>query len=142
MWLEVTTLLIPGHNDSEEEIDQLCTWFIENLGPDVPLHFSAFHPDYKMMNVPKPPAATLNRAREQALKVGIHHVYTGNVYDASGHSTFCASCGCLLIERNWYSLGQWNLDLNGCCRCCGSCLAGYFDTTPGQWGARRRRLAI
>ncbi len=142
VWLEVTTLLIPGHNDSEDEVEQLCAWFIENLGPDVPLHFSAFHPDFKMMNVPRTPSSTLTRARNQALALGIHHVFTGNVHDVSGQSTFCASCGRMLIERNWYNLGQWNLDVNGCCRFCGACLAGHFEAEPGRWGSRRKRIFI
>jgi pyruvate formate lyase activating enzyme len=142
VWFEVTTLIIPGHNDSEDEVAQLCTWFVENLGPDVPLHFSAFHPDFKMRNVPSTPPATLTRARQQALAAGIHHVYTGNVHDVKGQSTTCASCGQLLIERNWYNLGRWNLDANGCCRFCGTALAGHFDSEAGHWGSRRRRLFI
>jgi pyruvate formate lyase activating enzyme len=142
VWLEVTTLLIPGHNDSEEEIANLCTWFIKNLGPDVPLHFTAFHPDFKLLDVPPTPAATLSRARRQALQAGIHHVYTGNIPGVEGQSTICASCGRLLIERNWYSLGQWNLDKNGCCNFCGTRLAGHFASQPGRWGGRRRPLMM
>lgn len=138
VWLEVTTLLIPGHNDSEEEVARLCAWFVRNLGPEVPLHFTAFHPDFKMMDVPPTPPATLSRARRQALKAGLHHVYTGNVSDVKGQSTNCASCGQLLIERNWYHLGRWNLDQNGCCQFCGARLAGHFDPEPGRWGARRQ----
>lgn len=142
VWLEVTTLLIPGHNDSEEEIAQLCAWFVRNLGSEVPLHFTAFHPDFKMLDVPSTPAATLSHARQQALKAGIHHVYTGNVYDVVGQSTTCASCGRLLIERSGYTLGRWNLTASGCCKFCGVRLAGHFDPEPGRWGAHRKPLFI
>lgn len=142
VWLEVTTLLIPGHNDSEDEVSRLCDWFVANLGPDVPLHFSAFHPDFKMLDVPPTPPAILTRARRQALSAGIRHVYTGNVDDVEGQSTYCPSCRRLLIERNWYRLGQWNLDADGRCRFCGSRLAGHFDPHPGHWGARRQAVLI
>lgn len=142
VWLEVTTLLIPDHNDSEQEVARLCDWFAKNLGPDVPLHFSAFHPDFKMLDVPPTPPATLTRARLQALSAGIHHVYTGNVEDVEGQSTYCPACRRLLIERNWYRLGQWNLDANGNCPFCASRLAGHFDPQPGRWGRRRRPVFI
>ncbi len=142
VWFEVTTLLIPGSNDSEEEVKQLCAWFVRNLGPDVPLHFTAFHPDFKMMDVSPTPAATLTRARQQALAAGIHHVYTGNVYDVEGQSTLCASCGRLLIERSGYHLDRWNLTANSGCKFCGARLAGCFDPEPGHWGAHRKPLVI
>lgn len=142
VWFEVTTLLIPGHNDSEAEINRLCNWFLGHLGPDVPLHFTAFHPDFKMMDVPRTPAATLTRAREQALAAGLHYVYTGNVYDTLGQSTMCPSCGHMLIERNWYNLGHWHLEAGGRCRYCGASVAGHFEVTPGAWGARRQRVLI
>lgn len=112
----MTTLLIPGHNDSEEEVARLCAWFVRNLGQDVPLHLAAFHPDFKMMDVAPTPAAILTRARRQALRAGIHHVYTGNVDDVRGQSTTCASCGRLLIERSGYTLGRWNLTADGRCK--------------------------
>jgi pyruvate formate lyase activating enzyme len=142
VWFEVTNLLIPGHNDSEDEVAQLCAWFVKNLGPDVPLHFTAFHPDFKMIDVPPTPASTLTRARQQALASGIHHVYTGNVSDVAGQSTICASCSRLLIERNWYNLGRWNLTADGRCQFCGTGLAGHFESEPGHWGSRRRRIFI
>ncbi|HRV96112.1 MAG TPA: AmmeMemoRadiSam system radical SAM enzyme [Anaerolineae bacterium] len=142
VWFEVTTLLIPGHNDSHDEVAQLCDWFAANLGPDVPLHFTAFHPDFKMMDVSRTPAATLTRARDQALAAGLHHVYTGNVYDSAGQSTYCAACGQRLIERNWYNLGEWNLNVDGYCNNCGARLAGQFDARPGSWGSRRQRVFI
>ncbi len=142
VWLEVTTLLIPGHNDSPGEIEQLCDWFVDNLGPEVPLHFSAFHPDFKMRDVPPTPPTTLSRAREQALAAGLHHVFTGNVFDMVGQSTYCIGCGERLIERNWYNLGEWHVDADGCCTFCGSKLAGHFEPEPGRWGSRRQRVFI
>ncbi len=142
VWLEVTTLLIPGHNDDPAEIDQLCAWYMANLGPDVPLHFTAFHPDFKLQDVPPTPPATLIRARRQALDAGIHHVYTGNVWDSAGQSTYCPECGQLLIERNWHELGQWRLDAHAACQNCGRRLAGHFDTRPEHWGSQRRRVLI
>lgn len=141
VWLEVTTLLIPGQNDSEEEVDRMCGWFMEHLGPDVPLHLTAFHPDFKMTDVPATPPAVLSRARKQALDAGLHHVYTGNVHNAEGQSTYCPSCGTRLIERNWYALGEWRLDEQGRCVVCRTSLAGHFDPKPGAWGPRRQRVA-
>jgi pyruvate formate lyase activating enzyme len=141
VWLEVTTLLIPGQNDSEEEIARLTGWFVESLGPEVPLHFSAFHPDFKMTDIAATPPSTLRRARDQAKAAGIRHVYTGNVHDVEGHSSYCTGCGERVIERDWYVLGDYQLDDRGVCRC-GTAMAGRFDGPPGTWGARRRRLQI
>ncbi|MCB9135640.1 MAG: AmmeMemoRadiSam system radical SAM enzyme [Anaerolineales bacterium] len=142
VWFEVTTLLIPGQNDSPEEIARLCDWYVENLGPEVPLHFTAFHPDFKLMDIPPTPAVTLRRARQQALSAGVHHVYTGNVHDIAGQSTYCPTCGEVVIERNWYELGQWRLNRAGRCQTCGTALPGHFDPRPGRWGARRQRVII
>jgi pyruvate formate lyase activating enzyme len=142
VWLEVTTLLIPGENDARDEIDRLCEWYARELGEDVPLHFTAFHPDFMLREVRATPAATLARAREQALSHGLKHVYTGNVHDRSGQSTYCAVCGELLIERVGYTLGQWNLTDAGCCRACHCPLAGRFENGPGEWGARRQPISI
>jgi pyruvate formate lyase activating enzyme len=142
VWLEVTTLLIPGENDSVEEIDRLCGWFVENLGPEVPLHFTAFHPDFKLMDVEHTPAATVQRAREQARAHGLAHVYTGNIHDERGQSTYCRGCGALAIERDWYRLGRWNLDAQGRCRACGTALAGRFAEGPGTWGRQRMRVRV
>ncbi len=141
VWLEVTTLLIPGENDSETEIDRMCAWLVEHLGPATPLHLTAFHPDFKMLANGRTPPATLLRAREQARKHGLLHVYTGNVHDAVGQSTYCGGCGARVIERDWYELGAWALD-HGHCRACGEQLAGRFDERPGQWGRQRMRLHI
>lgn len=142
VWLEVTTLLIPGHNDDPDEIKQLCAWFVANLGRDTPLHFTAFHPDFMMQDVPPTPPATLTRARRQALDAGIHHVYTGNVRDSGGQSTYCPGCGKRLIERDWHQLGAWHLNAEGCCQFCGRQLAGHYAPQPDQWDARRRRIQI
>jgi len=141
VWFEVTTLLIPGKNDSVEEIDRLCDWFVGELGEEVPLHFTAFHPDFKMPDIPRTPAATLQRARKQAIAHGIKHVYTGNVHDADSQSTYCANCGCLLIERDWYTLGDYRIR-DGACSQCGHGVAGRFADDKGDWGARRLRVVI
>ena len=141
VWLELTTLLIPGENDGDAEIDELSAWVMERLGPDVPLHFTAFHPDFKMMDYPHTPPQTLTRARERAMAAGLRYVYTGNVHDRNGGSTWCHGCGGLLIERDWFELGTWNLepgeDGQGRCRFCGTPCAGRFEATAGRWGARR-----
>jgi len=137
VWFELTTLLIPDENDSNREIDEMTAWVVENLGPDVPMHFSAFHPDWKMRDKLATPAATLQRAREIAMANGVHYAYTGNVHDQDGGSTYCHQCRTRLIGRDWYQLGEWNLDDQGCCRKCATPLAGRFNGTPGDWGAQR-----
>jgi pyruvate formate lyase activating enzyme len=136
VWFEVTTLLIPGENDSEKEISAAADWFAANLGPDVPWHFTAFHPDYKLLDKPRTPSATLTRARAIARSRGLHYVYTGNVHDPDGSSTWCPGCGRRLIERDGYELGGWQLK-NGCCANCGCKIAGHFAERPGGWGNRR-----
>ena len=135
-WLEITTLLIPGENDSDQEIDQLSAWVVETLGPDVPLHFSAFHPDWKMLDTAPTPIATLTRARHIAMNNGLNYVYTGNVHDSKGSSTYCPQCQKRLIERDWYSLGEWELN-EGHCKNCNAKISGVFDSVPGNWGAVR-----
>ncbi|HEY9198387.1 MAG TPA: AmmeMemoRadiSam system radical SAM enzyme [Gammaproteobacteria bacterium] len=142
VWFEITTLLIPGHNDSSGEIEALCKWVVKQLGPDVPLHFTAFHPDWKMLDIPPTPAATLTRAREIALANGVHYAYTGNVHDNAGGSTYCHQCGSLLIGRDWYVLSDWNLTAEGHCKTCGTPLAGIFEAQPGHWGARRQTVQM
>jgi len=141
VWLEVTTLLIPGQNDSEREVGALCEWFAENLGADVPLHFTAFHPDFKLVDEPATPASTLSRAREQAIRAGLRHVYTGNVHDAAGQSTYCGACSERVIERDWYRIGAFDLE-HGKCAHCGAQLAGRFEDKPGNWGQRRVRVPL
>ncbi len=137
VWVELTTLLIPGENDSDAELNEMTRWVVDNLGPDVPMHFTAFHPDWKMMDHPPTPPATLTRARRIAIKNGVRYAYTGNVHDEAGGSTFCHSCGELLIGRDWYVLTAWNLDESGHCRKCGTQCAGHFLAKPGTWGAKR-----
>jgi pyruvate formate lyase activating enzyme len=138
VWLEVTTLLIPGLNDSPEEIDKLTSWVMERMGPDVPLHFTAFHPDFKMLDRPPTPRETLTTARGIGLGNGLRHVYTGNVHDPAGQATYCHECGVELIQRDSYRLGRWGLDEAGRCLECGTPCAGVFDPDgPGTWGARR-----
>lgn len=135
VWFEVTTLLIPGENDSEEELDRASDWFAANLGPGVPWHFTAFHPDFRMLDTPRTPPATLTRARRIARSKGLKFVYTGNVHDPDGSSTWCPACGALLIERDWYKLGTFNL-VGHHCRACGCTIPGRFGPQPGTWGPR------
>ena len=141
-WLEITTLLIPGENDSEQELQEMTSWVVEKLGPDVPMHFTAFHPDWKMRDIEHTPAATLTRARKIALDNGIHYAYTGNVHDSIGASTWCHDCGELLIERDWYQLGRWNMLENANCANCGTILPGHFEARPGNFGAHRIPVRI
>ncbi len=137
VWFELTTLLIPGENDSDAELDAMTRWVVENLGPDVPMHFTAFHPDWKMLDTPPTPLTTLTRAREIAMRNGVYYAYTGNVHDKAGDSTYCHQCGQLLIGRDWYVLSDWNLSGDGKCKACGTPLSGVFGSKPGTWGARR-----
>jgi pyruvate formate lyase activating enzyme len=136
-WLEVTTLLIPGENDSSEELEAASRWFADHLGPDVPWHFSAFHPDWRMRDKPRTPPATLRRAREIARAHGLRHVYVGNVHDEEGQSTHCARCDALLVGRDWYVITDWRLTDAGKCPDCGEACPGLFDGPPGDWGQRR-----
>jgi pyruvate formate lyase activating enzyme len=142
VWFEITTLLIPDENDSPTEIEALSRWVLEHLGPDVPLHFTAFHPDWKMLDKPATPAATLKTARRIAKDIGLHHVFTGNTYDEEGQSTYCHACGTVLIGRDWYELSTWNLTPDGCCGTCGTRCAGVFEDAPGRWGRRRRPMVL
>jgi len=139
VWFEITTLLIPGKNDSDAEIEALCAWIAQELGPDVPLHFSAFHPDWKMTDIPATPAATLARARRIAQKRGLHYVYTGNVHDTEGGTTYCPHCGKALIVRDWYQLLEYRVSAEGHCGECGGAVAGRFQAfdLKKQFGPRR-----
>jgi len=141
-WLEITTLLIPGLNDSDDEIGRLTSWIAEHLGPDVPLHFTAFHPDNRMLDRPPTPAATLSRARSIALAAGLHFAYTGNVHDPAGQSTACPGCGSTLIGRDGYRITAWHLAEHGRCATCGRRTPGVFEGAPGTWGARRQPLSV
>jgi len=142
VWLEVTTLLIPGLNDSEDELDRMTDWFVEELGVDTPWHFSAFFPAFKLRRVPPTPLATLRRARRRARDKGIRYVYLGNAHDPEGEATYCGGCGKALIERDVYSIARWNVDVDGCCRFCGRGLKGHFGGAPGRWGSRREPVQM
>lgn len=142
VWVEITTLLIPGENDSPEEIEAETKWIATELGTDVPLHFTAFHPDYKMLDKPRTPSETLTRAREIAIGNGLEFVYTGNVHDERGGSTYCSGCGARIIGRDWFELTSWNLDDRGHCLDCGAQCRGVFDGPPGSWGAKRQPVTL
>jgi pyruvate formate lyase activating enzyme len=142
VWVEITNLLIPGRNDSDAELDAMTRWIVEHLGPDVPVHFTAFHPDFKMTDIGPTPPSTLTRARTIALANGIHHAYTGNTHDPKGGSTYCSACGTRVIERDWYVIGDYALTDDGHCRHCGATLPGRFDGPAGHWGARRRPVRL
>lgn len=137
VWFELTTLLIPAENDSEQEITAMCQWVVEHLGPDVPMHFSVFHPDWKMIDKPSTPTQTVRRARDIALAQGVRYAYVGNMHDMEADSTWCHHCGSLLIGRDWYQLSAWQLDEKGCCLNCATPCAGVFEAFPGEWGAKR-----
>ncbi|HEX4960265.1 MAG TPA: AmmeMemoRadiSam system radical SAM enzyme [Thermoanaerobaculia bacterium] len=137
VWFEITTLLIPGENDSNRELEAMTRWVVDELGPDVPLHFTAFHPDYKMLEKDPTPPSTLTRARRIAMANGVRYAYTGNVHDEEGGSTWCHACGERLIGRDWFVLKAWNLTPEGSCKTCGTPCAGRFEPRPGTWGARR-----
>ena len=141
-WLEITNLVIPGANDGDAEIDAMTRWVVDELGPDVPMHFSAFHPDYKMTETPPTPAATLLRARDIAIANGVRYAYVGNVHDEAADSTYCHGCGTRVIGRDWYELTHWGLDAEGACRACGTRCAGVFDGPPGRWGRRRQPVRL
>jgi pyruvate formate lyase activating enzyme len=142
VWFEITTLLIPGYNDGQAEVSKLSEWVMTRLGPDVPLHFTAFHPDYKMLDSPRTPAFTLTTARDIARKVGLYFVYTGNVHDESGQSTYCPGCDEQIIGRNWYDITSWRLTEDGRCGICFTAIPGLFEALPGKWGPRRVPIPI
>lgn len=140
VWFEITNLMIPGENDSPRETAQMCQWIVDHLGDDVPVHFTAFHPDFKMRDLPRTPHETLLRARQQALDTGIKFAYVGNVHDTERSSTYCPGCGAVLIERDWYELGVYRLHGNRC-KSCETVIPGVFESdpsaTPGTWGRKR-----
>jgi pyruvate formate lyase activating enzyme len=144
VWLEITTLLIPGKNDSREEVRAMSQWIRRELGPDVPLHFTAFHPDFKMTDIAPTPAATLKRSRGIALEEGLRYVYTGNVHDREGGTTFCPSCHAALIVRDWHRIERYTLTAEGRCPSCATPLAGRFERfeRARQFGRRRIPVAI
>ncbi len=142
VWLELTTLIIPGENDSEQELELMTQWVVENLGADVPMHFSAFHPDWKMRDKPHTATRSLLIARNIALKNGVRYAYVGNVHNQAADSSYCHQCGELLIGRDWYEVSDWNLDSHGHCKNCGIQCAGIFEAKPGIWGAKRQVIEM
>lgn len=142
VWLELTTLIIPGKNDSPEELEAMCKWVVKELGPDVPMHFTGFHPAWKMMDVPHTPVESLVMARSIAMENGVHYAYTGNVRDNGGDHTWCSHCGKKLIGRDWYNLLEWNLDAEGKCKFCGTRCNGVFAAEPGSWGRKRQPVRL
>jgi len=142
VWFEITTLLIPGLNDSDRELEAMTRWVVSALGRDVPMHFTAFFPHWKMTDRPPTPLATLKRAREIAMRNGVRYAFTGNVHNPDGDTTYCHACGETLIARDWYVLRAWNLDEDGRCRRCGTRCAGVFEAAPGTWGAKRLPVSL
>ena len=142
VWFEITNLIIPSENDRDEELKQMSDWVVEELGQDVPLHFSAFHPDWKMPNHERTPPDTLFRARNIAIEAGVNHAYCGNIHDKESGSTWCSGCGQILIGRDWYELSDWNLDATGACVKCGTRCPGVFEPRPGSWGRKRMQVRM
>jgi pyruvate formate lyase activating enzyme len=142
VWFEITTLLIPGENDSPQEIEAESRWVMDHLGPDVPVFFTAFHPDWKMTDTPPTPPATLRNARRIAMEAGLRYVYTGNIHDPAGQTTYCHGCGAVLIGRNGYEITAWHMLADGACARCGIRCPGVFDAAPGRWGSRRRPVFV
>jgi pyruvate formate lyase activating enzyme len=142
VWTEITTLLIPGHNDSDAELGRLSEWVARELGLDVPVHFTAFHPDYKMLDLPPTPPETLRRARQIARAAGLRYVYTGNVHDPEGGTTYCPSCGEACVVRDWYRILAYRLDASGACAKCGGAMAGRWAERAEGFGPRRIPVRI
>lgn len=142
VWLEITNLLIPGLNDSDAELEQMTEWVVENLGLDVPWHFTAFHPDWRMRDIPPTPGETLSRARAIAMNNGVRYAFTGNVHDPSAQATYCHNCRALLIGRDQYEITAWHLTPDGKCDTCGTPCAGVFMPSPGRWGQKRMPVAM
>jgi pyruvate formate lyase activating enzyme len=144
VWFEITTLLIPGKNDSDEEIREESRWIMRELGADVPVHFTAFHPDYKMTDLPPTPASTLARARRIAMDEGLRYVYTGNVHDREGGTTFCPGCSAALIERDWHRIDAYRVTAEGVCPKCGTPIPGLFESFSlrSQFGRRRIPMRV
>lgn len=142
IWLEITTLIIPGKNDDPQEIKKMSAWVKANLGPDTPLHFSAFHPDHKMRDWISTPLTTLIQCREIALAEGLQHIYLGNVHYPEADATYCSHCGKAVIQRDWYEILDYQLDESGKCRYCGEKVSGRYDTASGNWGSKRQPVQI
>lgn len=141
-WLELTRLLIPDENDSEAELHEISEWVMDELGPGVPIHFTAFHPDYKIRDKIRTPKETLIRAWQIARATGLRYVYTGNIHDEPTNSTYCHECGLKLISRDWHMLADWNLDPEGKCNRCGTNCTGHFEAKPGDWSRKRQPIRL
>jgi pyruvate formate lyase activating enzyme len=136
VWFEITNLMIPDENDSPDETERMCDWIVNHLGDQVPVHFTAFHPDFRMIDKPPTPPETLTRARQQAIKAGIKYAYVGNVHDQDGDTTYCPNCHSAVVARDWYEIQAYNLKGDACKRC-GTKIPGVFESKPGKWGRRR-----
>jgi pyruvate formate lyase activating enzyme len=141
VWFEITMLLIPGENDGPAEIEALSCWIMDRLGPDVPLHFTAFRPDWKMTDKSATLPHTLRDPRRIVRAAGLRYVFTGNIHDP-GEATYCHACQAVLIGRDWYDLTAWNVTADGRCGVCGTPCAGLFDSAPGHWERWRRAVAV
>jgi len=142
VWFEITNLLIPDENDDEQQLHNMCQWIVENLGVDIPLHFSAFHPDFKMLDKSATSLACLLKARNIALSYGMNFVYCGNVHDKNSDSTYCPQCKKIVIERDWYQLGYYQLGDNGHCLHCGTLIPGRFDGPKQNFGRQRIPIKV
>lgn len=142
VWIELTTLLIPGENDSDKEIDRMTRWVVEHLGPDVPMHFTAFFPAFRMLDIPPTPPETLQKAHAIAMRNGVRYVYVGNVDDVERSTTYCNACGEVLIGRSQYDLTDWHIASGGLCRLCGARCPGVFEEQPGDWGSKRMPVRL
>jgi pyruvate formate lyase activating enzyme len=141
-WVELTTLLIPGENDDPEEIKRLSDWVAAELGDEVPVHFTAFHPDYRMRDKSNTPPETLLRSYDIATRTGLRYVYTGNIHHPPTSETRCRGCGKVVIGRDWHDLTAWHLSGAGQCLSCGTQCAGVFDGPPGTWGRKRQPVRL
>jgi pyruvate formate lyase activating enzyme len=141
-WVELTTLLIPGENDSDAELEKLSQWVMTECGPEVPIHFTAFHPDHRMLSHERTPLETLLRARQISRQAGLNHVYIGNAHHVDAQSSYCSGCGARVIGRDWHLLSDWRLDDFGGCVACGTRFPGVIDGPPGTWGRRRQPLRM
>ncbi len=140
-WVEITTLLIPGANDAPAELQRMCEWIGTELNLDVPLHFSAFHPDFQLQDRPPTPPDTLQMAYNIARRAGLRYVYVGNAYDPARQHTYCPGCDRIIIQRNGYEIGAYGV-LGGRCIWCEAPVAGRFDDAAGTWGSRRMPIRI
>jgi pyruvate formate lyase activating enzyme len=141
VWLEITNLVIPQANDDPDDIKRMCQWIVDKLGPDVPLHFSAFHPDFMLNDRGPTSPSTLSNAYDIARQAGIRYIYTGNVVDQERQHTYCPGCGRVVIQRNGYDITGFAIR-GGCCANCQTAIAGCFDDSPGTWGSSRMPVKI